>query len=258
MARHRRIHSGKRPYKCPYADCQKTFTRRTTLTRHQNHHTGTVEEAAAATAAALASRSSGRPGGARSDGGTLSEAGSPRGTPSPNQRTLSLSPGTELPRIPNMQRQGSDYSYLTNVSVPPHMRVDMQRPSPQPSPGSTPPSISTLGTNHHRPSLTSHPSGYGPPSILEPPTHQDPRQGGSGNGSPHMGSVGWQSPTHPGMVSPSHNGSYVYPEPASYGASAHHLYYPNSNLRRPQSTERDNYESKPRLMNGEIWSAPVS
>ena len=44
-----------RPYKCPYENCQKTFTRRTTLTRHISHHTGTVEEAAAARAAALAS-----------------------------------------------------------------------------------------------------------------------------------------------------------------------------------------------------------
>ncbi len=257
MARHRRIHSGKRPYKCPYADCQKTFTRRTTLTRHQNHHTGTVEEAAAATAAALASRPTGRPGGTRSDGESLSDIGSPRAALSPNHRTLSLSPGTELPRIPNMNHQGSDYSYLTNISVPPHMRADLQRPSPQPSPTAPSPSTSSFNASHHRPSLTSHPSGYGPPPTLEPPTHQDPRQAGSTNGSPHAGHLGWQSPTHPSMASPAHNGSYVYPEPP-YGASTPHLCYPNSNIRRPQSTEPENYESKPRLMNGEIWSAPVS
>ncbi len=170
---------------------------------------------------------------------------------------MSLSPGSELPRIPNMHRQGSDYSYMTNVSVPPHMRADMQRPSPQPSPSSTSPSLSTLGANYHRPSMTSHPSGYGPPPTPEPPTHQDARQSVSINGSPHMSSVGWQSPTHPSIASPSHTDTYVYPEPP-YGASAPHLYYPNSNIRRAQSTEPDAYETKPRLMNGEIWSASVS
>ncbi|RPB28035.1 hypothetical protein L211DRAFT_819043 [Terfezia boudieri ATCC MYA-4762] len=39
LSRHRRIHSGKRPYyKCAYAECQKRFTRRTTLTTHQKRH----------------------------------------------------------------------------------------------------------------------------------------------------------------------------------------------------------------------------
>lgn len=57
------------------------------------------------------------------------------------------------------------------------------------------------------------------------------------------------------MASPGHTDSYVYPEP--YGIGAPHLYYPNSNIRRAQSTEPDSYDAKPRLMNGEIWSAPV-
>lgn len=224
------------------------------MTRHQNHHTGTVEEAAAATAAALASRSAAKPGGSRSEGGALSE--SPRGTPTADLRAMSLSPGAEQPRAQNSHRAGSDYSYMTNVSVPPHMRADMQRPAPQPSPPSSSASLSSHPASQHRPSLTSHPSAYGPPSTLEPPTHQDARPTGSTGGSPHMPNVGWQSPPHPGMASPGTAGAYVYPEPG-YGGSAPQLYYPNSNIRRP-STEPENYETKPRFMNGDMWPAPVS
>lgn len=42
-----------KPYKCSYAKCQKTFTRRTNLTRHQSQHEGANEEVAAETNAKL-------------------------------------------------------------------------------------------------------------------------------------------------------------------------------------------------------------
>lgn len=227
LARHRRTHSGKRPYKCPYADCQKTFTRRTTLTRHQNHHSGTIEEAAAATAAALAASKSKGMSHARSDSDHMSNHGSPMTTPSPSQRTMSMSPSVDLSGNNSIPRHPGDFQYLQQTgSLPMHMRVG--------SPNST----SSGGYNMMRP--TSHPTSYGPPPTLEPNLDNSQGTPSSNGGSPHMANVGWQSPSH--MASPSqNNASYVYPDPADayptnpamnqmyYGAATH--------MRRPQSAE---------------------
>lgn len=222
------------------------------MTRHQNHHTGTVEESAAATAAILASRPSGIGQRTGSDGGTYSDTASPHSTPSPGRRNLSMSPSSRLPPMPASNRQPSDFSYMSTGSLPPHIRGDLQQPSRQSSPSLPSPSQSSFGGNQLRPSLTSHPTMYCPPSVLEPPTHHEHQRSGSAGGSPHMSSVGWQSPVQPGMGSPGLGEPYMYPEPP-----APHLYYPNSHLRRPQSTEPDHYESKPRLVGGEVWNGHV-
>ncbi len=148
-------------------------------------------------------------------------------TPSPGQRNLSVSPNSELAPLNTMHRHPGDYQYINNSHLPNHVRGDYHIQ------GQQPPTTAPF-SNSMRP--TSHPTGYGPPSILEPPANTD-RQPGSAIGSPHMSSVGWQSPSQNSMPSPSHSNGYVYPDPDPYGFGlAQQMYYQNSNLRRPQST----------------------
>jgi hypothetical protein len=72
-----------------------------------------------------------------------------------------------------------------------------------------------------------------------------------------MGNMGWQSPSQQPIASPGAGETYVYPEP-HYTQSANNMYYPpNSNIRRPNSTEPDQYDPRQQRLADGMWAPPV-
>ncbi|OAL22096.1 hypothetical protein AYO22_07456 [Fonsecaea multimorphosa] len=152
-----------------------------------------------------------------------------------------MSPHSELPPLTTgMQRQGSDYGFLSQThSLPPHMRSDFGQNSPRSTPPLNSHSLQNYTSAPQQRPVTSHPPAYGPPQPLEPPANGT----ASGSTSPHLGALGWGSPGGGTLPTPSSLENYGYPDPA-YGG--HPLYYPGSAIRRPQSTEPEDYGLRPR------------
>lgn len=203
------------------------------------------------------------PGGFKTEGG-YTGTGTPMSTPSPGQhnRTMSMSPNSEMPPHQQQAQMGvpmppgmhrgmveGGYQYMPNTSLPPHLRNEYPHHlSSQGGPNmhaqqSHAPYMGGRPTSHPHPQQY-HPSSHphnGPPQIMEPQTGANPATGSQG-GSPHMNNAGWASPGgQHGMPSPGGNG-YMYPDPEYGGMMTAQMggapmYYANSNVRRPQSTE---------------------
>lgn len=183
-----------------------------------------------ATHAALAAHAAGRPGSTpRSESGSYSTGASPVSTmsaPSPAmRRDQTLSPAS----VSSSVQGRNEHGYMANSSLPGHMRPTFHMP-PQVNP-----IIPAPYPNHARP--TSHPATYNPPSILEPPAKLDQRA----STSPHLGSMGWHSPS-PLQHSPT--SSHGYYQDVDYGHNSQLAYYNSSGVR---SSASPLYDTRPRM-----------
>jgi hypothetical protein len=167
-------------------------------------------------------------------------------SPMPNHisRPSSISPGSAMQGVPQLQRQNSDY-YMAAMNggmatnLPAHLRNEL---NPQSRSGSPAQYQLPSTSQAQRPPLTSNPSsGYNPPQILEPPAAGN-GQGGSGHNSPHMSApMGWQSPHNPMAGNGQHqdyafadtNGGYAVPP-------GQQMYY----QQRPHSTGPLDYQNQ--------------
>ena len=104
--------------------CRTNDSRRTTLTRHQNHHSGTIEESQARTQGQLLTGPANQgPRGQSVTSAYDSNPSSGHSTPSPNTRTESMSPSAEMASHYQQQQDfyrsaGSITSHPVNHSGP--------------------------------------------------------------------------------------------------------------------------------------------
>lgn len=192
---------------------------------------------------------------------------SPTSTTSPRESSTT-SPTEELPQFPSqMHRQLSNIHYMSqghshNTAIPPHMRNEYSmnmngRHNHIPTTSSnTYPNIPPHNQHQHqhqnqhqlqmqRLSITSNPTAhtYAPPQPLEPPPTNGNIPGTvSTTDSPHLTTMAaWPSP-NPALPSPSTMDFSSYPDPG-YNA---HMFYPSNNIRRPQSTEPEDWSLRSR------------
>jgi len=175
--------------------------------------------------------------GSRSDGEEYSED---KSSGSANDRPSSVSPSTMNGSVAALQRHSSEY-YMNAINggmtMPPHMRTEMANHSPRaPSPAN---SQAYMPVNGNRQGLTSHPTAYGLPNTLEPPTANG-SQNGSVGGSPHLTTNGWQSPGHQSLPGAQQT-DYSYPDPNTqqYVQNAQNMYYHNTAMHQPQRMTQD-------------------